>query len=213
MRKAMVVRDDFYHPRQLIDPILPDLFGPDWEVATTDTLRTALDKLDTLDLIVQFNTGRNDGDPDITNAEQARIVDRVAAGMGMMFVHAGLVLIQEDSPFYQKINSGRFISHSAQQIPLRTVAIPNVTHPILDGVAPIEAVDEHYFCAVQADKVDALMLTTSAEVTSLGAWCSSYGKGRVFSAVPGHTSFALGNAQFHRLLRNAVAWVAQERGE
>lgn len=205
MKQALVIRGDFYHPADKIDPLIDQLFTSDtWSVTRTDRARDVFEQ--PYDVVLFFTNGRPVGESDLTNTEQARIVKMVEAGMGIMFIHAGLVLIEADSPFYQQLHSGRFVGHSKKHVQLRTTPIVNVQHPIIKGLKGFVAVDEHYFVTVDTTKVDALMLSTSEEATSLGAWCSQVGEGHVFSLIPGHTFDALETPELRRIIDHALLW-------
>lgn len=209
LKKVLVIRDDFYHPKENIDPILRDVFPErEWEMILTDRVRYILEnKAVGFDVVVFFTNGIPKGEAYITYEQQDEIVSLVEVGMGIMFVHAGVVLIEADSPFYQKLHSGRFIAHSDEHVLVKTEAIRNINHPIIKNVKPIIGMDEHYFCTVNVDKVDMLMMSSSEEITSVGAWCSQIGKGKSFSIVPGHTEEALHSKEMLRVLKNAVAWI------
>ncbi|MFD1440044.1 ThuA domain-containing protein [Lacticaseibacillus hegangensis] len=205
MKKALVIRGDFYHPSDKVDPLIDKCFtSSEWKVVKTDRARDLFE--DSYDLAMFFTNGRPEGETDLTNSEQSAIVKMVREGMGIMFVHAGLVLIEEDSPFYTELNSGRFAGHSKKHVSLTTAPIRNVSHPITDGVTPLTAVDEHYYINVNFSKVTALMLSASEEGTTLGSWCSEVGQGKVFSLIPGHTFAALETPQMQEIIENAILW-------
>ncbi|WP_336772090.1 ThuA domain-containing protein [Paenibacillus sp. MMO-58] len=208
MKKTVcIIRDDMYHPKELIDPQMEKVFDREvWNVVLSNRLRDAIDSSDSIDLLVMLTVGRPDGEGDITFDEQEQVISRVKDGMGILFVHAGLVLIEEDSPFYKTLNSGRFIGHSHNHVPVENVPIRNVTNPILEGVEPFTVMDEHYYCQVNIARTDMLMLSTSEAVTAAGGWAHSFGKGKVVGLTPGHTEEALGNPQMIQLLKNASNW-------
>jgi type 1 glutamine amidotransferase len=207
VKTVYVIRDDIYHPKEMIDPQVEMVFDrSEWKVVLTDRLRDVLESEEQIDLTMLFTVGRPDGESDIKYEEQSRIVDKVKAGMGIMFVHAGLVLIEADSPFYSELNSGRFLGHSHNHVPVDNVPIRNVSHPVLDGITGFTAMDEHYYCQIDIARTDMLMLSTSEVVTAIGAWAHSVGKGKVVGMTPGHTTEALGNPQMIRLMQNAANW-------
>ena len=207
MKKVCIVRDDYYHPREVIDPFFDKVFSEQeqYEVRLTDNLREALKE--EVDLLILANTGRNDSQEGVTFELRSEVAERVKQGMGMIFFHSGTVLIEKEDDFYQKLNSGRFITHSDGHVIVRTSAIRNVEeHPLLHDVGPIEGTDEHYFCEVDERKVDILMISTSRCGSSVGAWCSEYGLGRIVVSLPGHTPEILENQNLVRFIKNAVEW-------
>jgi uncharacterized protein len=206
-RTVYIIRHDIYHPKELIDPQMEKVFDrKHWNVVLTERIRDVLEADEPIDLLVLLTVGRPDGEAEIGYDEQSGIVSRVKEGMGIMFVHAGLVLIEADSPFYADLNSGRFIGHSHNHVPVENVPIRNVSHPILDGIEGFTAMDEHYYCQIDIGNTDMLMLSTSEAVTAVGAWAHAVGNGRVVGLTPGHTEAALGNPQMIRLLKNASKW-------
>ncbi|MBB6669691.1 ThuA domain-containing protein [Cohnella nanjingensis] len=211
-KTVYVIRDDMYHPKEVIDPQIDKAFDrAGWNVVSTDRLRDVLESQEPIDLTVLLTVGRPDGEADIAYAEQQRIVDKVKDGMGILFVHAGLVLIEADSPYYTELNSGRFIGHSHNHVPVDNVPIRNVSHPVLNGISGFTAMDEHYYCQIDIARTDMLMLSTSEAVTAVGAWAHNVGKGRVVGMTPGHTTEALGDPQMIRLLQNAAKWATESR--
>jgi type 1 glutamine amidotransferase len=210
-KTVYVIRDDMYHPKELIDPQIEKVFDRlQWNVVLTNRLRDVLETKEHVDLTLLLTVGRPDGEADISYEEQSRIVDKVRAGMGIMFVHAGLVLIEADSPFYTELNSGRFIGHSHDHVPVKNDMIRNVSHPILSGVSGFTAMDEHYYCQINAAGTDMLMMSTSEFITCAGAWAHTVGNGKVVGMTPGHTTEALGNPQMIRLMQNAADWATFE---
>jgi uncharacterized protein len=206
-KTVYIIRNDMYHPKEMIDPQIEKVFDrQQWNVILTDRLRDVLESNEPIDLIMLFTVGRPDGEADISYEEQNQIVGKVKDGMGVLFVHAGLVLIDAESPFYLVLNSGRFIGHSHNHVPVENVPIRNVSHPLLDGITGFTAMDEHYYCQIDIANTDMLMLSTSEAVTAVGAWAHSVGKGKVVGMTPGHTEDALGNPQMIRLMKNASNW-------
>jgi type 1 glutamine amidotransferase len=208
IKTVYVIRNDFYHPKEVIDPQIEKVFDRrEWNVVLTDRLRDVLESSEQIDLIMLFTVGRPDGESDITHEEQNRVIAKVKDGMGVMFVHAGLVLIEADSPFYLELNSGRFIGHSHNHVSVENVPIRNlVSHPVLEGITGFTAMDEHYYCQIDIAQTDMLMLSTSEAVTAISAWAHSVGKGKVVGMTPGHTTEALGDPQMIRLMQNAANW-------
>lgn len=212
MKKTVyVIRDDIYHPKEIIDPALESVLDSHkWRVVRTDRVRDLLETEEPVHLVIFFTNGRPPGETDLSYAEQDQIVERVQSGMGIMFIHAGLVLIEPDSPFYLKLNSGRFISHSPDHVAVTSVPVRNLSHPVLKGITSFTVMDEHYYCQIETANTDLLLLSTSKYVTTAGAWAHSVGDGRVVGMIPGHTKEALSDIQFIRLLQNAAFWCVRD---
>ncbi|RJX41551.1 hypothetical protein D3P09_06185 [Paenibacillus pinisoli] len=206
-KTVYIIRDDVNHPKEVIDPVMERVFDADrWNVVLTDRARDLVEHAAEADLAMWFTNGRPEGEANLSVEEQGVIVDRVKAGMGMLFVHAGLVLIEEDSPFYAELNSGRFIEHSPHHVPVTTVPARSIEHPVIRGIEAFTATDEHYYCQVDTSRTDVLLLSTSKHVTAAGGWAHSVGQGRVVALTPGHTTDALGNPQMVQLMKNGSDW-------
>ena len=206
MKKICIVRDDYYHPREVVDPFFDKVFlNQQYQVTKTDHLKEALSQ--DIDLLILANTGRNDSQEGVTVELREAVAQRVEQGMGMIFFHSGTVLIEKEDAFFQKLNSGRFITHSDGHVNVRTSVIRNVKeHPLLENVGTIEGMDEHYFCEVDERKVDILMISSSDCGSSVGAWCSEYGLGKVVVSLPGHTPAILEDKNLLTFIKNAVQW-------
>ncbi len=142
----------------------------------------------------------------MTDEEQRQIVSKVSSGMGIMFIHAGLVLIEPDSPFYTELNSGRFVEHSPVHVPVTNTPALSFKHPITEGIEAFVASDEHYYCQLDAARTDIILFSTSRYVTAAGGWAHKVGAGRVVALTPGHTTDALANPQMIQLMRNGAGW-------
>jgi type 1 glutamine amidotransferase len=206
-KQAVVIWNDFYHPKEVLTTAVEKLFPTtDWEVRKTERARDLLELPERPDLAVFYTNGRPEGETDLTCEEQALIVDQVKNGMGILFYHAGLVLIPEDSPFYQELNSGRFVHHP-EQCDVTVTPLRNVRHPVTEGVNVFRQNDEHYFCQVDVARTNLLACATSGYLTSASVWCHNYGSGRVVGISQGHTLEMQNDADMLRLTSNALSWL------
>ncbi|MBB3128426.1 type 1 glutamine amidotransferase [Paenibacillus rhizosphaerae] len=205
-KEALIIWNDFYHPKEVLATAVEKLFpASEWNVRKTERARDLLDSRRP-DLTVFFTNGRPEGETDLTFAEQSQIVDQVFGGMGILFYHAGLVLIDEESPFYKELNSGRFVHHP-EQSDVTVTPLCNVRHPITEGVRVFCQNDEHYFCQVDVARTHLLACATSAHLTSASVWCHDYGKGRVAGISQGHTLEMQNDPEMLKLATNALNWL------
>jgi type 1 glutamine amidotransferase len=212
-KQVLVIWNDFYHPKEVIAPALGKLLpDTDWDVTTTERARDLLDKSEAPDLTIFYTNGRPEGETDLTYDEQTAIADKVKNGMGILFYHAGLVLINEDSPFYKELNSGRFVHHP-EQTDVTVSPISNVKHPITAGVKSFCQNDEHYFCQVDVTRTNLLACATSVDITSVSVWCHDHGKGRVAGISQGHTLEMQNDSEMLKLTSNAIQWLTSPQGE
>jgi type 1 glutamine amidotransferase len=207
MKKTIyVVWNDMYHHAQTYHSIAHKVFDNDkWDLHFTDYIRDVVQLDKKPDLVVNFTIGC--GDPDnndhLNTNEQQVLLDAVKNGMGMIYVHAGLAVIDPASPLFQ-VSLGHFASHPKEHNPVYVQALPGCTHPIVQGVEPFEAPDEHYFCQVDIAKAVPFLCSVSIAGTEIAGWCQELGLGRVCSITPGHTEEML--AKMEKLLDNAAGW-------
>lgn len=218
---AVVVWDDFYHPKEVIAPLIADLFPVStWELIKTTHFRELLTLQRFPDLILFYSNGRTEDEPLITDQEQQSVVELIKSGAGALFCHAGMVWMDAECPIVKQLNCGYFLSHPdrkgkdlihPEQCELTTVPLMNCRHPILEGVSPFTAMDEHYFVAVDIGKTNLLACTSSVHGVTAGVWTHEVSKGTVVSITAGHTAFALDHKDMRTLQKNAVKWCIRNR--
>lgn len=207
-KSVLVIWDDIYHPEGTYTDIVNKIFGNGkWDLKTTYLARDVFSGAGMPDLVVNFTIGCPEGEAGLTTEEQDKIKKMVEAGMNMMYVHAGLAVIQEDTPVYD-ISLGHFASHPQPHYVTHCCEIPGTDHPIMKGVEPFEDPDEHYFCKLQVEKATPFMASVSVAGTEIAGWTQVLGKGRVCSITPGHNAPML--AKMQKLLENAAAWCVGE---
>lgn len=205
-KQVVIIWNDFYHPKEVIAPAVQKLFAEGWEVTTTERLRDLIEMEKSPDLAILYTNGRPDGEADITFEEQELVIEKVEAGMGILFYHAGLVLIDEQSPFYVKLNSGRFVHHP-EQTSVTVTPLLNVDHPITRGIQPFTQKDEHYFCQVEITRTNLLACATSVDITAASVWCHAYGSGKVAAISQGHTLEMQNDPEMLKLATNTINWL------
>jgi type 1 glutamine amidotransferase len=207
MKKTVyVVWNDMYHLRGTYEDIARKLFENDkWDVHYTDYSRDVVNLEKKPDLMVNFTIGCSnpDNNDHIKPSEQQVLLDAVQGGMGMMYVHAGMAVIDPASPMF-RISLGHFASHPKEHNPVYVRPLPGCTHPIVSGVEPFTAPDEHYFCQVNMDCATPFLCSVSIAGTEIAGWTQELGKGRVCSVTPGHTTEML--SKMEKLLSNAADW-------
>lgn len=209
-KSVLIVWNDFYHPKEVLATAVDKLFpAAEWEVSKTERIRDLLELSRRPDLTVLFTNGRPEGETDLSFAEQALIVDQVRGGMGILFYHAGLVLIDEKSPFNRELGSGRFVHHP-EQSDVTVSPLMSARHPITEGVAVFCQNDEHYFCQVDVTRTQLLACATSVHLTSASVWCHDFGQGRVVGISQGHTLEMQNDPEMLKLTANAVHWLTKQ---
>ena len=85
-----------------------------------------------------------------------------------------------------------------------------ISHPITDGLRPFEVEDELYVNQAGEEAIEPLLVArsrTTGKDEPL-AWCSTYGAGRVFQTLLGHSEKTYDPYETGEILRRAVAWCA-----
>lgn len=206
-KSVLVIWDDPYHPEETYYKIVYTVFGgAQWRLRTTRSARDLL-RGEAPDLAVCLSVGRVQGDTDLSMKEQGEVAALVRAGMGLLFVHAGLACIADDTPFFE-LALGRFASHPSGEQTVVCRAMPGIEHPILRGVEPFAAEDEAYFCKVDLSRAQPFFAAQSAAGTEVAGWTQCLGEGRTCALTPGHSPEML--QKMERLLKNAAAWCVKE---
>jgi putative heme-binding domain-containing protein len=90
------------------------------------------------------------------------------------------------------------------------VNVAQIEHPLIKGLRDFDVVDELYFNQ-EGDQPIEPLITARSKVTSRDeplAWCSQYGKGRIFQTLLGHSEKTYDVFEPREMLRRAVAWAA-----
>lgn len=206
-KRVLVIWDDPYHPEETYREFVTAVFpAPQWRLRTTHSARELL-RGEAPELAVCLSVGRAQGDTDLSPQEQAAVAALVDKGMGMLFLHAGLACIADETPLFD-LALGRFASHPAGEQRVACRAIPGVAHPVLRGVDAFAAEDEAYFCKVDLARAQPFLAAQSAAGTEIAGWTQTYGAGRTCALTPGHSPEML--QKMERLVKNAAAWCVKE---
>ena len=148
----------------------------------------------------------------ITPEEFTALNDFVESGHGFLPVHCASACFGND-PRFSALVGGRFKEH---QTGVFKAAIIDKAHPIMAGVNAYETRDETYVHGqynTQGRKV--LAERVEGEHRKPWSWVREQGRGRVFYTASGHDERTWRNADFQRMLRNAIVWVVGDkvRGE
>lgn len=162
----------------------------------------------------------------ISEASRAALVGFVRQGGGLVLVHFAngafhFSLPQagaSDWPEYRKL-ARRVWNHQGEgekkgghdAFGVFTVRPTEVASPLTKGLAPFEVTDELYFRQDGEDPIEPLLVAKS-KVTGRDeplAWVYSYGEGRVFQTLLGHSEKTYDTFEPCEMLRRAVAWTAK----
>jgi len=208
-RSVFVVWNDKYHLKETYAPAINAIFGGDtWDLAVSESARSLLKTENSPDLAIFLAAGLAEGEDALSAGEQAAICRMVEAGMGALFIHAGLTRILPDTPMYE-LTRGYFIMHPEGNPPIYCCAqAGGPAHPAMCGIGAFEAPDEHYFCFVDAEHTNVFLFSRSAAGTEIAGWAHERDGGRVCCLSPGHT------AQMTDILKplivNAASWCVKD---
>ncbi|MEJ5945889.1 ThuA domain-containing protein [Pseudokineococcus basanitobsidens] len=194
--------------------VLGDLEGTDVEVRST--FPDALDDLDALDLLV-VNSGRGRPDPafDGDDVAWARLHRRLSAhvrgGGAVLALHQAASTFP-DSPTWADDLGGRWVPGESWHPPLGAMSARPVegSHPLVDGLGAVEAVDERY-CGlrVTGDVVVTLTVEDDEGGVHPAGWVHAAGGRRVVYDGLGHDVRALASPGRRDLLRREARWLLE----
>ena len=124
-KNVLIVWDDYYHPEANYREAVRKSFEEQepWQVTKTHRIRDILSMDPKPDLCIYFTVGCPQGEEQLSLSEQEQVKELVESGMGMMFIHAGMACIQDDTPFFE-LARGRFASHPEPHYDVYCTKIP-----------------------------------------------------------------------------------------
>ncbi len=145
----------------------------------------------------------------LTPDQRDGLLHFVRKGGGFVGIHSASDTLKADADYISMIG-GRFESHP----PFGPVEVKRLAgdHPVLAGIDDFVLEDEFYHLNnCRLDDKQLLLIGTSPgdRKTRPIAWTKTYGEGRVFYTILGHSPQTFVHETFRRLLANAVQWVAQ----
>jgi len=159
---------------------------------------------------------------EITDEAKADFVARLKDGKGLVVLHHAIASYQA-WPEYEKIIGARYYlqktvvngvekpqSTYQHGVPFK-IHVADPKHPITSGVADYDIVDETYNLFDVASGVHPLLTTDEKLSNPVIGWCKTYAGTRVVYLESGHDHTAYENANFRKILRQAIQWVAQKK--
>lgn len=156
---------------------------------------------------------------EITEVQQRHFLDLFDRGVGVVVLHHALVALQNWPVFNEttgirsneKGDGGllpKFIYQHDVEFELQRV---DTRHPVLDGVPSFQVLDETYGRSFFHTDIQPLLVTNHPTSSPIVAWSRTYRKSRLVMIQPGHGPGIFADANYRRLIGNAVAWVAAGR--
>ena len=141
-----------------------------------------------------------------TERHERAIADFVAAGSGLVGLHAGLAYGHKGT--YGQVLHGSFAYHP-EELPKFQVRPLGSSHVLLAGFKEFSLRDEMYFVRVDSAQTTRLLEVSTPDYgSSTAAWAHECGKGRVFCFTPGHRSEVLSDPAYLRFLARGIQWAS-----
>ena len=199
--RVLFLGDNGHHrPADRFKQIQPVLAGKGIEAVYTDDLADLnAGKLAGFDCLVVFANHTR-----IAPEQESALLDFVNAGGGFVPLHCASYCFL-NSPKYIELVGGQFKSHGTGTF---KDTIVNTSHPVMEGISPIESWDETYVHT----KHNTNRLVLAERRDDKGAepytWVREQGKGRVFYTAWGHDQRTWSHAGFQKLVENGIRWAS-----
>jgi type 1 glutamine amidotransferase len=136
----------------------------------------------------------------------------VEEGGGLVYFHSSTSAFYT-WPEFKHISTAAWIMDSTWHGPVSQVrvTVENHEHPVTNGLADFDILDELW---INAEQNEAFMVLGTAVNTEEDTgvqpaiFVGSYGKGRIFHTILGHDETALGTAGFQALILRAAEWAS-----
>jgi type 1 glutamine amidotransferase len=172
------------------------------------------DALLSYDLIVPcFTMGR------LSAVQEDNICRAVESGVGLAGCHGGMCDAFRESPLWQFITGGQWVSHPGNDGVEYDVNIIKGSSPIVEGIEDFKVVSEQYYLHV--DPAIEVLATThfpiadgphrlNKPIEMPVAWTKRWGEGRVFYCSLGHNDKLFENCPSAELLmERGMLWAAK----
>jgi len=158
---------------------------------------------------------------DINETQQQQMLALLDQGKGMVFLHHSLVSYQQWDEF-GKIIGGRYhLEREGSDITPSTykhdvklpVQIVDKKHPVTRGLENFVIHDEAYGGFTVRSDVRPLLTTTHEDNGETIAWTNQYKNARIVYLQLGHDHFAYEDANYRKLVNQAIKWVQKNDGD
>ncbi|MDR2941037.1 MAG: ThuA domain-containing protein [Treponema sp.] len=225
--KVLLICDDYWHPGQVpiggVSPLKECGFQFDIITNANDFSPDLPGKYPAVLLSKCDEVSQTDKQPWKTSAVQRAFTDYVENGGGLLAVHSAVVC-GNDTHALDSLIGCRFIGHpNACPVSVQPIKL----HPVTEDVGFFCETDEHYRIEITAEDANILLASysppqgeeskyqedpyhnTTACICPAG-YIRTQGKGRICVLTPGHNPAVWQNAQFQKLLENALNWCAKK---
>lgn len=145
----------------------------------------------------------------ITPSQEKALLAFVGSGKGFLPIHCASYCFQ-NSPEYISLVGAQFASHETGTFSA-DILESGKSHPVMEGFTGFTSWDETYVHSQHNENRTLLMERKEGDTKEPWTWVSNYKKGRVFYTASGHDERTWRQAQFHKLLENAIVWSVGDR--
>lgn len=207
-RKAVLWVGGFAHDfdafAEIMTEFLPKYLNIDIEVVTDGSF---LDSSD-FDVII-MNHCFESADGVLTDAQKARLLEKVRNGTGVVAVHASYYSFPEWQDI-RKLYGAVFIKHDDVDIML-DVRVTDKDHPVTSTLPDTFETHSELYQSTPLTKDCRLLAVAKQKGTDIeypSVWTKNYGSGRVAVILPAHWPDSYKKAPFQKLIANSVSWVS-----
>ncbi len=204
---------DGHEPKQCVDIFVPWLEKQGFDVEISNTLDSYLDEknLNSKDLIVQAVTMSSEEEE---SPRLRGLCNAVRNGVGLAGWHGGLADSFRNSPEYQFMVGGQWVSHPGGKIDYK-VNIIDHDDTITKGLSDFKMRSEQYYLHV--DPINKVLATTTYSgehaawikgVVMPVVWKKMYGKGRVFYSSLGHSAGDFDVPEAQEITKRGMLWAS-----
>lgn len=208
---------DGHTPKESVDVFAPWLQEQGFEVEVSNTLDAYLDRdrLKSHSLIVQCWTMGT-----ISKEQRESLCDAVAAGVGLVGWHGGIIDSFRMETDYQFMTGGQWVAHPGGCIPTQAIKLVDPAHEITQGLRDFSIPDsEQYY--IHVDPGVHVLCTTvftgehgekekyAAGTVMPYAYTRPWGQGRVFVACWGHTHKDFLVPEAKTIVQRGLLWAAR----
>jgi len=137
-------------------------------------------------------------------------------GQGIMLIHHALLcfkhwdLFTDVSGVSVRLEDGLFSYHN--NTPVKCV-IHNAAHPVTEGLQDFNIIDETYIIGEPDQPGNELLIKAECPVgiKNIG-WARAYQTSRVFVTASGHDNQVYADANYRKLIHNAILWTSGRSG-
>ncbi len=206
MKKALLIYggSGFHQPKDTIELFVPFLKENSYSLEMHDNIDIYEDKrLGQFDIIIQ-----NYGESTISKEQEQNLLETVRAGTGFAGWHAGVAYAFHNSPSFQHMAGGRFVSHP----PIKEfgVKITAGDDEITKGLDDFKITSEQFYLSLGSEIEPLAMTVFENGVRMPVAWKRIWGSGKVFYLSLGHNVNDFKVPEAMEMMKRGILWATRK---